>query len=105
VRVLGVDPGLTRCGFGVVDGGAGRSARCVAVDVVRTPADAELAQRLLVVAGAIEQWLDEYKAPITGTGCGGGLSSAATGASDLSGLNRTSPAAGGNYGQPRTHSG
>src|SRR5215475_15994374 len=61
VRVLGVDPGLTRCGFGVVDGGAGRTALCVAVDVVRTPADAELAQRLLVVAGAVERWLDEYK--------------------------------------------
>jgi len=35
--VLGVDPGLTRCGLGVVDGGAGRTVRCVAVDVVRTP--------------------------------------------------------------------
>lgn len=60
MRVLGVDPGLTRCGFGVVDGGAGRTARCVAVDVVRTPADAELQQRLLAVADAIEHWLDEH---------------------------------------------
>ena len=40
VRVLGVDPGLTRCGLGVVDGGKGRAVRCVAVGVVRTPADA-----------------------------------------------------------------
>ena len=60
MRVLGVDPGLTRCGFGVVDGGAGRAARCVAVDVVRTPGDAELAQRLLAVADAVEEWLDRY---------------------------------------------
>jgi len=60
VRVLGVDPGLTRCGLGVVDGGAGRTARCVAVDVVRTPADAELAARLLAVADAVERWLDEF---------------------------------------------
>jgi crossover junction endodeoxyribonuclease RuvC len=60
VRVLGVDPGLTRCGLGVVDGGAGRAARCVAVDVVRTPAGAELHQRLLAVADAVERWLDEY---------------------------------------------
>src|SRR4051794_21756561 len=51
VRVLGVDPGLTRCGLGVVDGGAygGREVRYVAVDVVRTPADAPLATRLLAV--------------------------------------------------------
>ncbi|MER6901019.1 crossover junction endodeoxyribonuclease RuvC, partial [Amycolatopsis sp. NPDC000740] len=27
MRVLGVDPGLTRCGLGVVDGGKGRSVR------------------------------------------------------------------------------
>ena len=49
MRVLGVDPGLTRCGLGVVDGGpgGGREVRCVAVDVVRTPADAPLATRLL----------------------------------------------------------
>ncbi|MGH3926371.1 MAG: crossover junction endodeoxyribonuclease RuvC, partial [Pseudonocardiaceae bacterium] len=37
MRVLGVDPGLTRCGLGVVDGCGGRAVSCVAVDVVRTP--------------------------------------------------------------------
>lgn len=57
MRVLGVDPGLTRCGIGVVDGGRGRSVRCVAVDVVRTPADAELADRLLTIADAVEEWM------------------------------------------------
>jgi crossover junction endodeoxyribonuclease RuvC len=61
VRVLGVDPGLTRCGLGVVDGGAGRTVRCVAVDVVRTPVDAELATRLLLVADEVERWLDRYQ--------------------------------------------
>jgi crossover junction endodeoxyribonuclease RuvC len=60
VRVLGVDPGLTRCGLGVVDGGSGRTVRCVAVDVVRTPVDADLAQRLLRLADEIERWLDRY---------------------------------------------
>ncbi|MCL6551038.1 MAG: crossover junction endodeoxyribonuclease RuvC, partial [Acidothermus cellulolyticus] len=40
-RVMGVDPGLTRCGIGVVDGYPGL-ARLVGVDVLRTPADAEL---------------------------------------------------------------
>jgi crossover junction endodeoxyribonuclease RuvC len=61
VRVLGVDPGLTRCGLGVVDGGAGRTVCAVAVDVVRTPADADLAARLLAVADEVERWLDAYK--------------------------------------------
>ncbi|PWV80098.1 crossover junction endodeoxyribonuclease RuvC [Prauserella marina] len=61
MRVLGVDPGLTRCGLGVVDGGRGRAVTCVAVDVVRTPADADLAHRLMSVADAVEEWLDTYR--------------------------------------------
>ncbi|UER54132.1 crossover junction endodeoxyribonuclease RuvC [Kineosporiaceae bacterium SCSIO 59966] len=60
MRVLGVDPGLTRCGLGVVDGRAGRRAQLVAVDVVRTPADAGLELRLLAVAEVIEAWLDRH---------------------------------------------
>jgi crossover junction endodeoxyribonuclease RuvC len=61
VRVLGVDPGLTRCGVAVVEGGTGRSVRCVAVDTVRTPADDDLADRLLAVSDFVEGWLDVHK--------------------------------------------
>ena len=63
VRVLGVDPGLTRCGLGVVDGGpnGGRVVRCVAVDVVRTPADAPLATRLLAVGDEVERWIAAHR--------------------------------------------
>ncbi|MFL6141979.1 MAG: crossover junction endodeoxyribonuclease RuvC [Labedaea sp.] len=61
MRVLGVDPGLTRCGIAVVDGGSGREVRCVAVDVVRTPADAELAVRLLAVSDVVESWLERHR--------------------------------------------
>jgi crossover junction endodeoxyribonuclease RuvC len=53
VRVLGVDPGLTRCGVGVVEGEAGRALRLVWVDVVRTPADAEVGGRLVTLADAL----------------------------------------------------
>ncbi|CAM2937840.1 crossover junction endodeoxyribonuclease RuvC [Saccharomonospora xinjiangensis] len=60
MRVLGVDPGLTRCGLGVVDGGLGRSVSCVAVDVVRTPVDAALPRRLLQVSEAVDAWLDTH---------------------------------------------
>jgi crossover junction endodeoxyribonuclease RuvC len=61
VRVLGVDPGLTRCGVGVIDGGRGRRATCVAVDVLRTPAEAELSARLLAVADEVERWMDAHR--------------------------------------------
>lgn len=61
MRVLGVDPGLTRCGLGVVDGGAGRAVHCVAVDVLRTPPDGELATRLVTVADTVERWLAQHR--------------------------------------------
>jgi crossover junction endodeoxyribonuclease RuvC len=63
VRVLGVDPGLTRCGLGVVDGSprGGRDVRCVAVDVVRTPADAPLSERLLAVGAEVERWIVAHR--------------------------------------------
>ncbi|QEV17058.1 crossover junction endodeoxyribonuclease RuvC [Streptomyces alboniger] len=60
MRVLGVDPGLTRCGVGVVDGVAGRPLTMRGVGVVRTPADAELGHRLVAIEQGIEQWLDEH---------------------------------------------
>jgi len=53
VRVLGVDPGMTRCGIGVVDGAPGRTLTLVNVDVIRTPADAEVGNRLVVIADAV----------------------------------------------------
>lgn len=61
MRVLGVDPGLTRCGVGVVEGVAGRPLTMIGVGVVRTPADAELSRRLLAVEQGIEEWLDEHR--------------------------------------------
>lgn len=60
MRVLGIDPGLTRCGVGVVEGVAGRPLTMLGVGVVRTPADAELGDRLVAVERGIEAWLDEY---------------------------------------------
>ncbi|MFD8733250.1 crossover junction endodeoxyribonuclease RuvC [Streptomyces sp. NPDC059611] len=60
MRVLGVDPGLTRCGIGVVEGVAGRPLTMLGVGVVRTPADAELGDRLVAIERGMEQWLDEH---------------------------------------------
>ncbi|MFI9581638.1 crossover junction endodeoxyribonuclease RuvC [Streptomyces sp. NPDC052236] len=61
MRVLGVDPGLTRCGVGVVEGVAGRPLTMLGVGVVRTAADADLGSRLVAIEQGIEQWLDEYR--------------------------------------------
>jgi crossover junction endodeoxyribonuclease RuvC len=61
VRVLGVDPGLTRCGLGVVDGGPGKPLSLVEVGVVRTPPDAEIGLRLLLVSNEVEAWLDRVR--------------------------------------------
>ncbi|HEX3335758.1 MAG TPA: crossover junction endodeoxyribonuclease RuvC [Jatrophihabitans sp.] len=52
MRVLGVDPGMTRCGIGVVDGAPGRTLTLVHVEVVRTAAEAPFGERLLAQAEA-----------------------------------------------------
>ena len=61
MRVLGIDPGLTRCGLGAVEGGRGRKVDLVAVDVIRTPAGADLPERLLGIAETLEGWLDRLR--------------------------------------------
>jgi crossover junction endodeoxyribonuclease RuvC len=60
-RVFGIDPGLTRCGLGVVEGVPGRPPTLIAVGVVRTDADAHIAARLLAIEEEIERWLTEYR--------------------------------------------
>jgi len=61
MRVLGVDPGLTRCGLGVIDGAPGRAPALVAADVLRTPAGEDIAARLLALEAGIEEWLAAYQ--------------------------------------------
>ncbi|MEO6533066.1 MAG: crossover junction endodeoxyribonuclease RuvC [Pseudolysinimonas sp.] len=61
MRVLGVDPGLTRCGIGIVDVAANRRATLVYVGVVQTPPAMALEQRLLAVSRGIRAALDEHR--------------------------------------------
>jgi crossover junction endodeoxyribonuclease RuvC len=56
-----VDPGLTRCGLGVVDVAANRMATLVAVGVVGSTPDQGLDARLLVIAESIDIWLDLHR--------------------------------------------
>ena len=58
MRVLGVDPGLTRCGVGVVDGAPGRALTLVRYGVIKTSADGDIAARLLAIETELEAWLD-----------------------------------------------
>src|SRR4051812_9243638 len=60
LRVLGIDPGLTRCGLGIVDVDSRRNATLVYVGVVRTPPDQALEQRLLTIHRAIADVIDEH---------------------------------------------
>jgi crossover junction endodeoxyribonuclease RuvC len=59
VRVLGVDPGLTRCGVGVVEGSVGRPLAMLGTGVVRTAADAPIDQRLREIERGLEHWLEQ----------------------------------------------
>jgi|SRR5579875_3175860 len=61
MRVLGVDPGLTRCGLGVVDGTPGKPLVLVGAGVARTDAGDDIAVRLHTLERAIEAWLDEHR--------------------------------------------
>ncbi len=61
VRVLGVDPGLTRCGVAVVDGGTGHRASLVHVGVVRTSPDEEPGDRLAQVFAAVQALVAEHR--------------------------------------------
>ena len=61
VRVLGIDPGLTRCGVGVVDVAPNRTATLVDVTVLRSSPDLPLEQRLLLLSRGLEEMMDRHK--------------------------------------------
>jgi crossover junction endodeoxyribonuclease RuvC len=61
MRVLGIDPGLTRCGWGVVEGRPGARPTALGVGVVRTHPDLDLELRLLEVHTAVTALLREHR--------------------------------------------
>jgi crossover junction endodeoxyribonuclease RuvC len=58
---MGVDPGLTRCGLGIVEGDLGKPLRMIAVGVVRTPPSDDPAKRLLTLQIEIDEWMARYQ--------------------------------------------
>ena len=61
MRVLGVDPGLTRCGMGVVEGTVGRPLTLVDVGVIRTTSTLPVPQRLVTIEKGIDAWIEEHR--------------------------------------------
>jgi crossover junction endodeoxyribonuclease RuvC len=61
MRILGIDPGLTRCGVGIVDLNANRRSAFVAVHVIRTPSSNELPARLYELETGLTELFDVYK--------------------------------------------
>jgi len=61
MRVLGIDPGLTRCGLGVVDGSVGRPLTLVGVGVVRTDPGQDTPLRLCAIEREVDAWIDAHR--------------------------------------------
>jgi crossover junction endodeoxyribonuclease RuvC len=61
MRVLGVDPGLTRCGIGVIEGAPGRQLHLIGTDVIRTPASDGIGARLLALEVELDRWLTRHE--------------------------------------------
>lgn len=60
IRVLGIDPGLTRCGYAVVDGRGPGAARAVTMGVIRTVASDELPHRLASLRAELVSLIEEF---------------------------------------------
>jgi crossover junction endodeoxyribonuclease RuvC len=61
VRVLGIDPGLTRCGVGVVEGVPGRPCKLIGYYVVYTDSDDDIALRLLHLDRSLADLVGEHQ--------------------------------------------
>ncbi|QEN14789.1 crossover junction endodeoxyribonuclease RuvC [Mycolicibacterium psychrotolerans] len=61
MRVMGVDPGLTRCGLSMIESRGGRQVIALDVDVVRTPSDEPLQRRLLTISDTVDHWMDTHQ--------------------------------------------
>lgn len=59
-RVLGIDPGLTRCGYAVLDATSPTQVSHVSLGVLRTSAEEELSHRLAVIQREVEALLDDF---------------------------------------------
>jgi crossover junction endodeoxyribonuclease RuvC len=60
MRILGVDPGLTRLGVGVIDTGRGNAVSLVHVEVLRSPPTDDITHRLVGLQQSLGQLFDQF---------------------------------------------
>lgn len=61
MRILGIDPGLTRCGVGIVDLDVNRRASFVSVEVIRTPCTEDLPHRLFELESRLSELFETFQ--------------------------------------------
>lgn len=61
MRILGVDPGLTRCGVGVIDVSQTRQLSLVHTGVIETSSSLDLPERLSALFTSLNHLIDEYQ--------------------------------------------
>jgi crossover junction endodeoxyribonuclease RuvC len=59
--VLGIDPGLTRCGVGAVSVAPGQVLKLVDVGVIRSSAELPVELRLLEISNGLIEWIEKIK--------------------------------------------
>ena len=57
--IMGIDPGLTRCGISAISVASAREISLVDVGVILTPTDSPLEQRLITLEAEMERWIDK----------------------------------------------
>lgn len=60
-RVLGIDPGLTRCGVGLIEAGTSRKISLISVETISTDSKSELVDRIGYIANRIENLISSSK--------------------------------------------
>lgn len=60
LRVLGIDPGMTRCGYAVLERADGGSIRAVSLGVLSTTPSVPTSERLADLHGDIEDLLEDF---------------------------------------------
>ena len=60
-RVLGIDPGLTRCGYAVIDARGATDVTAVALGVIRTSASEPLPQRLATLRAELATLIAQFE--------------------------------------------
>jgi len=60
VRIIGIDPGLRRCGWGVIES-EGNRLTYVACGTVTPPVDLPLAERLVLIHSGLNELIDRFR--------------------------------------------